>query len=88
MAIIGSALLSYYLFYYEISSLLIPVVVTLNRFLQSEGLHDPIGKWAARLASLLFVSPLLISYAPEHLYLITPLLLALLLVMGKQRVPA
>ena len=87
IAIVGSALLSYYLFYYEISSLLIPVVVTLNRFLPSEGRHDPTGKWTVRLASLLFASPLLISYAPEHLYLITPLLLALLLVLQKQRLP-
>jgi hypothetical protein len=88
IAIIGSALLSYYLFYYEISSLLIPVVVTLNRFLPSEGDHDPIKNWPARLAALLFASPLLISYAPEHLYLITPLLLALLLVLRKQGLSA
>jgi hypothetical protein len=85
VAIVGSTLLSYYLFYYEISSLLIPVVVTLNRFVPSEGRNEPNGKWTARLVSLLFVSPLLISYAPEHLYLITPLLLALLLVLREQR---
>jgi Glycosyltransferase family 87 len=77
-ALLASAVLSYYLFFHDSSSLFIPIVIALDRFVATEGSTDRRGKIIFRLAGLLFVFPLLISYIPKYLSLATLPLLGLL----------
>jgi hypothetical protein len=77
-ALLASAVLSYYLFFHDSSSLFIPIAIALDRFVAKEASSDRRGKTVFRLAALLFVFPLLISYVPKYLSLATLPLLGLL----------
>ena len=78
LAICVSAVVSYYLLIHDLSILFLPIVMTLNRYLQSEATRDKEGRVLARTAALLFVAPMLFSYAPNHFYLVSLPILALL----------
>lgn len=69
LAIATSALVSYHLFIHDLSVLLIPIIVTLNRFIAAEATGVRSDRVMARAAALMFVAPLCISYIPSHLYL-------------------
>ena len=86
MAITASSVVSYYLLIHDLSVLLIPIVVTLNRFIGAETTGDRMGRLIARAAALLFVAPVCFSYIPDHFYLVAaPLLLFLVAVMAASR---
>jgi hypothetical protein len=76
--LVGSALLSYYFLFHDISSLFIPIAIALDRFVEKEGSSDGKGKTVCRLAALLFVFPILKSYMPRYLSFAALLLLGLL----------
>ena len=78
LAICVSAVVSYYLLIHDLSVLFLPIVLTLNRHLPSEATADKEGRVIARAAALLFVAPMLFSYAPDHFYLVSLPMLALL----------
>jgi hypothetical protein len=77
-ALIASVVLSYYLFFHDSSSFFIPIAIALDRFVKTEGSTDGKGKTVFRLAALLFVFPILMSYMPKYLSLATLPLLGLL----------
>jgi len=77
-ALISGVVLSYYLFFHDSSSLFIPIAIALDRFVGTEASSDGKGKTVFRLAALLFVFPLLISYIPKYLSLAALPLLGLL----------
>jgi hypothetical protein len=82
VALTGSLLLSYYLFFHDISSLFLPLIIALDRFEPAEGTPDTACKVAFRLAALLFAFPVLMSFAPGYLHLATPPMLLLLPILA------
>ncbi len=78
LAITASAVVSYYLFIHDLSVLLIPVVVTLDRFIEAEATGDELGRLKTRASALLFVSPICMSYIPDYFYVVSLPLLAFL----------
>jgi Glycosyltransferase family 87 len=78
VAILASSLVSYHFLIHDMSILLIPIGITLNRHLPAEGSGDKKGRLLARTAALMFVAPLCFSYAPDHFYLVALPVLALL----------
>ncbi len=86
LAITASSVVSYYLLIHDLSVLLIPIVVTLNRFIRAETSGDRMGRLIARASALLFVAPICFSYIPDHFYLVAvPLLFFLVVVMAAGR---
>jgi hypothetical protein len=78
VAITASAVVSYYLLIHDLSILLIPIVVTLDRFIGAEANGDKFGRLVARASALMFVAPICFSYMPDHFYLVALPLLAFL----------
>ena len=86
LAITASSVVSYYLLIHDLSVLLIPIVVTLNRFIGAETSGDRMGRRIGWAAALLFVAPVCFSYIPDHFYLVAaPLLFFLVTVMAASR---
>ena len=78
LAISAAAVVSYYLFIHDLSILLIPVVLTLDRFVDAEANGDKHGRRMARASALLFVAPICMSYIPDYFYVVSLPLLAFL----------
>jgi hypothetical protein len=78
LAISAAAVVSYYLFIHDVSVLLIPVVVILDRFIEAEATGDKSGRRMARASALLFVAPVCMSYIPNYFYVVSLPLLAFL----------
>jgi hypothetical protein len=76
--LIASVALSYYLCFHDSSALFIPIAIALDRFVKAEASSDGKGKVICRLAALLFVFPILMSYIPKYLSLAVVPLLGLL----------
>jgi hypothetical protein len=85
-ALMGSVLLSYYLFFHDVTVLLVPIVVAFDRFLLME--WNAKQKTTVILASVLFVFPILISYTPQFLYLTVIPLIGLFIVWKSSPSPA
>ena len=69
IAITISTIVSYYLFIHDMSVLLIPIVLTLDRFLESEATKDSAGRIRLRAAAAVFVAPVCMAFAPDYFYL-------------------
>jgi hypothetical protein len=83
LAVTAGVVLSYHLLIHDASILLIPITLTLNRFIAAEATGERNGRWAARISALAFVSPLCESFIPNHLYLIFLPVAALLFVLTR-----
>ena len=83
LAITAGVLVSYYLFIHDLSILLIPIVLTLDRFISRNGTGEPFGRAAAAISALLFVAPMCIFVIPAHFYLVSVLICAFLFVLMK-----
>ncbi len=81
LAVTTSALVSYYLLFHDLAVLLLPLALTLDRFIGAEASGDAWGRRAARAATLMFVAPVCISYFPNHFYLVALPLCVFLLVL-------
>jgi hypothetical protein len=68
LAIAVSVPLSYHLLIHDLSVLLLPLVVALNKVGESETSDAPLDRVAVRFAVAAFIAPLLISYAPDHFW--------------------
>jgi len=70
-----------------LSILLIPIVLTLNRFIGRDGAGEPFALASAVLSALLFVAPMSVFVIPGHFYLLAILicvfLYALTMVQGE-----
>jgi len=78
LAITASAVVSYHLFSHDLSVLLIPLAVTLNRFIGAEATGDRRSRLILHVSALMFVAPASVSFIPHHLYLVSLPLLAFL----------
>jgi hypothetical protein len=81
VAIAASAVVSYYLFLYDLSIMLIPMALLLDRQMQpgvSDGLSKQLAGWIIFIA---FVTPLFDPFVPRYRYLMSLPVCALLLVM-------
>jgi hypothetical protein len=70
IAITVSALVSYHLLIHDLSILLLPVAIVLNRNLAAEATADKKARRLARAAALMFVAPICFSYVPNHFYVV------------------
>jgi Glycosyltransferase family 87 len=70
LATTASALVSYYLLIHDMSVLLIPIALTLGRFIEAEATGDRDGRIMARAAALMFVAPICESFMPDHFYVV------------------
>src|SRR6266516_3757151 len=85
LAITAGVVVSYYLFIHDLSILLIPIVLTLDRFISRNGTGEPFGRRAAAaISALLFVAPICIFVIPAHFYLVSVLICAFLFVLMKR----
>ena len=88
LAITAATVVSYYLFIHDLSVLLIPAVVTLNRFVQAEETGDIFGWVVAGTSALVLLAPTSVFLIPNHFYLLSTLICAFLfLLMRSFRVP-
>jgi hypothetical protein len=81
LAITASVVVSYYLFIHDLSILLIPIVLTLDRFIGREGAGEPFGLETAVMSALLFVAPMCVFVIPGHFYLLAILICLFLYVL-------
>ncbi|HKS75889.1 MAG TPA: glycosyltransferase family 87 protein [Terriglobales bacterium] len=79
LAITTSVLVSYYLLIHDLSVLLLPVLVSLDRFIGAESSGDRRGRMIVRASMVAFVAPICTSYAPSLFYLVCLPVLGLLL---------
>ena len=83
LAITASLIVSYYLFIHDLSVLLIPIVVTLDRFILA-GVERPattLDRAAGWMSAALLVAPLCIFLMPDHFYLVALLLGAFMVIL-------
>jgi hypothetical protein len=86
VAILTSVLVSYYLLIHDLSILLIPIAITLSRFIDSEVTGDRPGRILTRAAALMFVAPVCESYIPEQFFVVAlPLMMLLYVLMRSLR---
>ena len=85
VAITASAMVSYHLLIHDLSVMLIPIALTLNRFIDAESTGDRVGRVIARMSALMFVAPICISYIPGHFYLVSIPLAGFLLAISTVR---
>ncbi|MGH9538230.1 MAG: glycosyltransferase family 87 protein, partial [Terriglobales bacterium] len=71
IAITVSLIVSYYLFIHDLSVLLVPIVITLDRFIleRPDAPATPLDR-AAWMSAALLVAPMSIFLIPEHFYLL------------------
>src|SRR6266700_764486 len=84
LAITAGVVVSYYLFIHDLSILLIPIVLTLDRSISRNVTGEPFGRAAAAISALLFVAPICIFVIPAHFYLVSVLICAFLFVLMKR----
>jgi Glycosyltransferase family 87 len=83
IAITASLIVSYYLFIHDLSVLLIPIVITLDRFILADPerpatTHDCAAAW---MSAALLVAPMCIFLMPAHFYLLALLLCAFMVIL-------
>jgi len=76
IAVTTSTVVSYHLLIHDLSILLLPLAVTLNRFINANARRD--GRLILLASVLMFVAPAGISFMPRHFYLASLPLLAFL----------
>ena len=83
LAIIASLIVSYYLFIHDLSVLLIPIVITLDRFIltQPETAGDALESGAGWMSAALLVAPMCIFLIPEHFYLVSVPMCAFMVIL-------
>jgi hypothetical protein len=70
IAITASTLVSYHLLIHDLSVLLIPIALTLDRFIEAEATGNRDGRILARAAALMFVVPVCESFIPDQFYVV------------------
>ena len=81
LATTASVLVSHYLFMHDLSALLLPIVITLNRVVPAEESRDREGRVVARVSFVLFVAPVCMSFIPSHFYVVALAVIAFLAVL-------
>jgi len=91
IAITAGVVVSYYLFIHDLSVLLIPIVITLDRFIflngdtniniNAEITGGVFNRAAAWMGAALLVAPMVIFLMPEHFYLLSLPLCAFMVIL-------
>jgi hypothetical protein len=87
IAITASLIVSYYLFIHDLSVLLIPIVITLDRFIlpnpnvSAETTPNALDRVAAWMSAALLVAPMCIFLIPDQFYLVALPLCALMVIL-------
>lgn len=81
IAITASVLVSYHFLIHDLAVLLIPIAMSLNRFLEGEMTGDKLAKVTVRMAALLLCTPALMSFLPHLFYLVSLPLCAFLMLL-------
>ena len=82
LAITASVVVSYYLFIHDLSVLLIPILVILDRYIGLSGATGGSEGLAAILAASLFVAPICLFLIPAHFYVVALPICGLLLTLS------
>jgi len=69
IAIVASTLASYHMIIQDMTILLLPIVVAMDRCIRAETAIASWERFKLRTAVLMFTAPLLMSWAPAHFYL-------------------
>jgi len=85
VAITASTMVSYHLLIHDLSVMLIPIALSLNRFIDAESTRDSAGRLIARMSALMFIAPICISYIPSHFYVVSIPLAGFLLAISTVR---
>jgi len=83
VAITASTLASYHILIQDMTILLLPVLVTMDRYIGAEAAGSAAERFTFRGAALTFVAPVLRSWAPSHFYLAAIPLLVLMVAISK-----
>jgi len=81
IAITTSVIVSYYLFMHDLSVLMIPIVITLNRFIDADTSSSALDRVTAWMAAAVLVAPMFIFVIPGHFYLAALPLCAFLVIL-------
>ena len=90
IAITASLIVSYYLFIHDLSVLLIPIVITLDRFIftdttiNTEITGAVFSRAALWMSAALLVAPMCIFLMPEHFYLLSLPLCAFMVILVRR----
>ena len=84
LAVTAAAVVSYHMLIQDLTVLLIPIAVTLERFIESEETDDEKGRWTLRAATLLLLSPSFVFLLSEYFCLTALPLCFFLFVLMKQ----
>ena len=79
----ASALASYHILIQDVTILLLPVLVTMDRYIGAEAAGSAAERFTCRGAALMFVAPVLRSWAPGHFYLAAIPLLVFMVAISK-----
>jgi len=77
-------LASYHMLMHDLSVLLIPATLLLNRSVIAEARRGSDGRLLSGAAGLVFIAPMLMAFVPQHFYLTSLPTLAFLLVSIKR----
>lgn len=92
IAITASVIVSYYLFIHDLSVLLIPIVITLDRFINAETTGDTLNRAVAWTSAGSLVAPMCLFLIPDHFYLVSLPLCAFMFILtrslGRELEPA
>ena len=78
LALPCSVLVGHHTYIHDLSVLSLPLIVLLNAYLPAEDGGSERERFIGRSAALMFVVPVLESFAPWHFYLVAPVVLLLL----------
>jgi len=83
IAITASVIVSYYLFIHDLSVLLIPIVIALDRFIDAETTGDTLNRAVAWTSAGLLVAPMCLFLIPDHFYLVSLPLCAFMFILTR-----
>jgi len=79
LAVLCSVVVGHHTYIHDLSVLLLPIMVLLNRFLPAEAIGGKRPRLICRSAALMFAAPVIESYCSGAFFFITPVVLLLLI---------
>ena len=83
IAITTSVIVSYYLFIHDLSVLLIPTVIALDRFINAEESGEALDRAVAWASAGMLVAPMSVFLIPDHFYLVSLPLCAFMFILTR-----
>ena len=83
VAVVVAVAVSYHLYIHDMSVLLVPILLAVDRFAEAESRGHLADQWALRGAAAMFAAPGLMSFLPFHFYLVCLPLLGFLYALDR-----